>query len=96
VRDFASLDEVAKKHERKEAIHEIKFSPDGKILSVGSHDNFVDLYDTENWNSIGCCKGNSSFITHLDWSADSQLLHTNSGAYEHLACKSCLFNSLIF
>jgi hypothetical protein len=29
-------------------------------------------------------KKHSSFITHLDWSEDSQYLHSNCGAYELL------------
>lgn len=34
-------------------------------------------------------QGHSSFITHLDWSADNQLLRSNSGDYELLFCE-CL------
>ena len=33
-------------------------------------------------------QGHSSFVTHLDWSVDSQYLVTNSGDYEILFCKS--------
>lgn len=32
-------------------------------------------------------QGHSSFITHLDWSVDSQYLVSNSGDYEILYCK---------
>lgn len=35
-------------------------------------------------------QGHSSFVTHLDWSKDSQYLVTNSGDYEILFCKSPL------
>lgn len=34
-------------------------------------------------------QGHSSFITHLDWSVDSQYLVSNSGDYEILYCKYC-------
>lgn len=33
-------------------------------------------------------QGHSSFVTHLDWSRDSQYLVTNSGDYEILFCRS--------
>lgn len=36
---------IAKKH-RREEISDIKFSPNGRWLAVGSHDNFIDVYDT--------------------------------------------------
>jgi hypothetical protein len=32
-------------------------------------------------------QGHSSFITHLDWSTDSQYIQSNSGDYELLFCK---------
>lgn len=31
-------------------------------------------------------QGHSSFITHIDWSEDSQYLRSNSGDYELLYC----------
>ncbi len=37
---------VAEMHHAKEAIDEIKYSPDGSKLAAGSHDNFIDVYDT--------------------------------------------------
>ena len=40
----------------------------------------------------GKCSGHTSFITHIDWSTDSNYLRSNSGDYELLywevpACK---------
>lgn len=38
-------------------------------------------------NDENLFQGHSSFITHLDWSADGQYLRSNSGDYEVLYCK---------
>lgn len=40
----------------------------------------------------GKCQGHSSFVTHIDWTTDSNYLRSNSGDYELLyweipACK---------
>ena len=69
----------------KEWIEDLKFSPDGSKLAVGSHDNFIYVFDVLNaamtFKKMGA---SSSFITHLDWSIDSQSIRTNDGSYELL------------
>jgi len=62
----------------------VKFSPCGQLLAIGSKDSFIYIYEVSKDNKftkIGKCEGHSSYITHLDWSADSQYIHSNSGDY---------------
>ncbi|KAG7217585.1 hypothetical protein INR49_021271 [Caranx melampygus] len=68
VLDTDTRDLVSMHTDGNEIISNVKYSPDGNFLAVASHDNF----------------GHSSFVTHLDWSTDSQYLVTNSGDYEIL------------
>jgi len=68
-----------------EWIEAMAFSPDGKYLAVGSHDNAIRVYDaSEGFSLVGTCTGHSSFITALDWSQDGTVIRTNSGDYELL------------
>lgn len=79
------LSQIKHTKRRKEVLHEMKYSPDGQYLAVGSNDNFVDVYDVKGgYKHVGVASGSSSFITHLDWSVDSAHFLTNSGASEKL------------
>ncbi|XP_028429494.1 echinoderm microtubule-associated protein-like 2 isoform X2 [Perca flavescens] len=88
VLDTDTRDLVSMHTDGNEIISDVKYSPDGNFLAVASHDNFVYIYAvTENgrkYSRVGKCTGHSSFVTHLDWSVDSQYLVTNSGDYEIL------------
>ena len=82
--DGSTLAPVHAARDQSEWISDIKFSPDGSKLAVGSHDNSVCVYDTASWDSIGKCNKSSSFIVKLDWSADGEIIRTNDGAHELL------------
>ena len=59
-----------------EWIEDLKFSPDGSKLVVGSHDNFLYVFDmsTDPKGNVSMAMKkfgkSSSYITHLDWSLD--------------------------
>ena len=82
---FIRFDEVHKKmNDPKEWIEIMRYNADGNYLAVGSHDNFIYLYTTENYRKVGRLRGHSSFITGLDWSLDSSKIRSCCGAYELL------------
>lgn len=79
------MTEVVHIKDRKEAIHELKYSPDGAHLAVGSNDNSVDIYGVvQRYKKVGECSGSTSFITHMDWSTDSKYLQINDGSGRRL------------
>ena len=53
-------------------------------MAVGSHDDIIDIYSVPDLKKLHSMKKHSSFITHLDWSENSQNLQSNCGAYELL------------
>ena len=63
----------------------IKYSPCGKYLAVGSHDNAVYIYDVNNNYSLYAkFNKHNSFVTSVDWSSDSTYIRSVCGAYEKL------------
>lgn len=83
--DAVTLEQVFKAKDSKQWIQDLKFSPDGGTLAVGSHDNAVYFYDKKKkWKLRSKFSSHSSYITHLDFSEDSQFLRSNCGAYELL------------
>ena len=73
----------------KEWIEDLKYSKNGKILGVSSHDNRIYLFNRKTYNQYAVLKGHSSYITHIDFSYDEKTneckwLQSNCGAYELL------------
>jgi microtubule-associated protein-like 6 len=68
----------------REWIQDLKYSPDKKHLAVSSHDNHIYIFDRKTYMRTAIMKGHSSYITHIDFSANSKYLQTNCGAYELL------------
>jgi len=80
---------VFQKTVAKEWSEDIKFSPDGQILMLSSHDNRlykIDISGGFGFDNLKCTRfgKSSSFITHFDFSADSQVIRTTDGSYELL------------
>ncbi|XP_035824705.1 echinoderm microtubule-associated protein-like 2 [Aplysia californica] len=88
VLDLSTHEIVSVHTDGNEQIECIQYSPDGSMLAVGSRDNYIYIYqvsdDAKKYTKVGRCSGHSSFITHVDWSEDSQYLASNSGDYELL------------
>ncbi|KAH0622739.1 hypothetical protein JD844_025315, partial [Phrynosoma platyrhinos] len=88
VLDAETRDLVSIHTDGNEQLSVMRYTVDGTLLAVGSHDNFIYLYTvTENgrkYSRYGKCTGHSSYITHLDWSPDNKYIMSNSGDYEIL------------
>ncbi|CAL4174523.1 unnamed protein product, partial [Meganyctiphanes norvegica] len=80
-----TLDEKMRISDRQEGRYDLKYSPDGRYLAVASNDNIVDIYDVaDDYGRCSELRRASSFITHIDWSNDSNFIMTNDGAGERL------------
>ncbi len=89
-----TLTELSYRRDFRERVSDVKFSPDQLKIAAGSEDDTICIYSCEYGNdeSTPTCplrplhrlRGHSSYITHLDWSKDSQILRSSCGAYELL------------
>lgn len=84
------IETLFKKDKNTEWIECMSYSPCGKYLAVGSHDNVIyvmEIKKADKYAKAEKLKGHSSFITSLDWSQDSANLRSVCGAYELLFFK---------
>ncbi|CAH1249365.1 EML1 [Branchiostoma lanceolatum] len=88
VLDAMTSDVIYERRDGVEQLDTLAYSPNGRLLAVGSHDNFIYIYavfdDGRDYKKVGRLEGHSSFVTHLDWSSDSRFLQSTSGDYELL------------
>ena len=60
------------------AVTVIRISPDENRVAIGSASNLIQVFDFPAMDSIKALIGHKGSITHLDWSEDSQVLHSNA------------------
>ena len=86
-RNDASFTLCFESEEAKGWISEIKFSPDGRTLAIGAHDNNVYLFNVnQNYKKKGKFAKHSAAILHFDFTKDGKYMQTNCNAYELLFC----------
>ena len=78
-----NMEIVHEGRDSKECIQDVRFSPDGTCFAVASRDSNIYLYDVTNGFSLkGKCQKHSSFLTHVDFSANSKWLQSTCGGFE--------------
>jgi len=71
--------------DRKEAISEIKFSPDNSVCAVGGHDSMIFTYDArQQFKPLKKLRAHHSTVTHFDFTLDGKYLMSNCTSYEIL------------
>lgn len=78
-----SMTIVHQARDSREWISDVKFSPNGISFAIGSNDNKIYVYDVMRDFALRAkCEKHHSFITHLDFSEDSNYVQSNCGGYE--------------
>lgn len=59
-------------------INSITFSPDGKTIACGTHDNIVQLWDVATGNELKQLKGHTTWVMKVSYSSDGKRIATGS------------------
>jgi len=85
VLDFKTIEPIFTNKDLTQGVADLKFSPDGHWLAAASNDTFIDVFDRQKgYAKTVRCAGHSSTVRHIDWSADSRIIQSNSSDYEIL------------
>jgi len=86
IRDKNDLNKKLKSLKEPEEWSEVmRYSPDGTLFAVGSHDNNIYVYEVNNdYKLYTKFAKHNSFVTSLDWSQDGSYIRSVCGAYEKL------------
>jgi len=68
----------------KEWIEVVLYSPNEKLLAIGSHDNNIYVFETPTYSKSHIYKKSSSYITCIDFDLDSKYIRSVDGSYELL------------
>jgi microtubule-associated protein-like 6 len=68
----------------KQAISDVKYSPDGGLIAMASYDRSIYIYSASDYAARARCRGHTGQVMHLDFSTDSQFIMSNCDAGELL------------
>ncbi|WP_166830583.1 WD40 repeat domain-containing serine/threonine protein kinase [Thalassoroseus pseudoceratinae] len=66
--------------EHEQAVTDVAFSPDGKLLASAGEDRKILIWDVGDWKLLRTLEGHSSHVTGIDFSPDGQ--HLVSAGYD--------------
>eukprot|EP01029_Cantina_marsupialis_P018038 TRINITY_DN409_c1_g1_i1.p1 TRINITY_DN409_c1_g1~~TRINITY_DN409_c1_g1_i1.p1 ORF type:complete len:1625 (+),score=311.08 TRINITY_DN409_c1_g1_i1:1737-6611(+) len=84
----SDLQVVKDEKSSKQAISDVKFSPDGSTLAVGCFDSSVYLFDVrDEYERKGIFDKATGLVRHLDFSVDGRYLQVGTAGHELLYCE---------
>ena len=86
VLDEETLASVWQGRDSHRGVADVKYSPSGHALAAATMERHIDIYRTgeARYTRVARCRGHSSVVRHVDWSADGAALRSACSAYELL------------